>query len=675
VDTLSLPELRRAATAAYRTDVDGLRGLAITLVCLYHADVAPFSGGFVGVDVFFVISGFVITGVLLRDLERGRFSLKNFFLRRVRRLAPALAAVLLVSVAVFTVLYPPAYLRDFGASLASQSLFASNIYFWRTTGYFGIPPESKPLLHTWSLSIEEQFYLLYATAFVVVGHWRRMSLLWMLFGAMFVSLVLSIAETIPEPNASFFLLPTRAWELLAGAAVAVNLDARGAGAQLDVRLANLIAAAGLAAIVIAALRYSQATPFPYFYALLPVAGAAAITWVERPSLAGALLASPPLVLLGKISYSLYLWHWVAIALQRWLTLGASSEVGKLATVIACVPVAFISWRFIETPIRERRLLGSDRAIFAFGLTATALGALFGYAAYSSGGFPWRARAALSGFVAPTRSPRQHECFDDYSRGTIRSCEIGSAGAAHTSFLVVGDSHALSLLPALDALAARHDLRGIFSGTSGCLPFLGAVPSRDPVSAERCTLLTEGALRTARELHLSQVILVARWNYYTEIGPDGTFQAVLNSHHHSISVGESRAVFSEQLRATVAAYRQIGATISVILQVPQQRVGPEALLYRRALPKLLGGVDSRSVGTLDLAQHRLDQRYAEAAFRNFPGLQVVDLSAMLCERAGTCVMFHGGQSLYFDDNHLSLLGAQYIEPELDPLFVRIASAPS
>jgi peptidoglycan/LPS O-acetylase OafA/YrhL len=561
------------ATAAYRPDIDGLRGIAIALVCLFHADVVPFSGGFVGVDVFFVISGFVITGVLLRDLERDRLSLKSFFIRRIRRLAPALAVVLLVSAAAFSVLYPPSYLRDFGASLASQSLFVSNIYFWRTTGYFGIPPEAKPLLHTWSLSIEEQFYLIYATTFVVIARLRRKRLLWLLAAAFCASLALSIAETIPEPNASFFLLPTRAWELLAGALVAVWLDARSRAIAVSAAVGNVAAACGLIAIAASAVLYSTATAFPYFYAALPVAGASAVAWADRPSLAASLLASPPLVLLGKISYSLYLWHWVAIALLRWMTLGAPSGIAKAFTVLACVPIAFLSWRFVESPVRAKRVLGSNRAIVSFGIAATTLGALFGLLAFRSGGFPWRAQAALAGFVAPTRSPRQPECFDDYSRGGLRSCEIGDAAASRVSFLAIGDSHALSLLPALDALASRHHLKGLFAGTSGCAPLLGAVPSRDAASVERCRLLNETTLRKAQELSVRQVMLIGRWDYYTQIGPDGNFQPITNAAHRSLSLAASRAVFLEQWRATKQAYDGIGATLDVVLQVPQQRTDP------------------------------------------------------------------------------------------------------
>ncbi len=657
-------------TADYRLDIDGLRGVAIALVCLFHAEVPPFTGGFVGVDVFFVISGFVITGVLLKDLEQGRMSLRGFFIRRVRRLAPALALLLLTCMVVFSLIYPPGYLRDFGASLVSQSLFLSNIYFWRTATYFGTPPEAKPLLHTWSLSIEEQFYLIFATAFVLLARFERATLLRILAGGLFVSLALAIVATIPEPNASFFLLPTRAWELLAGALAAVWLDTHGPGVATNSLVANVVAAFGLIAIVASAVLYSTATPFPYLYAGLPVAGAVALAWVNRPSLAASLLASRPVVLVGKISYSLYLWHWVCLALVRWMTFGAPTGIERVAAVLAAVPIAGASWHFIESPIRQKRALRSDRAIVLFAAAATAMALLFGCLAWYSGGFPGRARAALAGFQPPVRSGRQHECFDDYSRGSIRFCEIGSADARRVSFIAIGDSHALSLLPALESLASQHHLRGLFGGTSGCPPFLGVTPSRDAASVARCRLLNEKSLQMAKDLQVTQIILMGRWNYYTGIGPDGHFQAITSSAHASGSIAASRAVFAEQLRATVQAYAQIGASTNVVLQVPQQRTDPEGFLYRRSLPAILGG-QSGAEGTLDLAQHRRDQHYDEQVFASAPEIRTFDVAPRLCLDSATCLMFMNGRSLYYDTSHLSVLGASYVAPALEPLFARIA----
>jgi peptidoglycan/LPS O-acetylase OafA/YrhL len=662
--------VRSATAPVYRADIDGLRGIAVGLVCLFHADVPPFTGGFVGVDVFFVISGFVITRVLRSDLDNGRLSLKGFFIRRVRRLAPALAIVLLACMAVFSVIYPPRYLRELGASLISQSLFVSNIYFWRTSGYFGTPPEVKPLLHTWSLSIEEQFYLIFAAVFVICGRFKQSAFLPLVTAAFCLSLTLSIVATIPQPNASFFLLPTRAWELLAGVLAAVWFDSYHRRAATNSFAANAITAFGLIAIVTSAVLYTTATAFPYVYAILPVAGATALVWSNRPTIVASMLSWGPLVFLGKISYSLYLWHWISIALVRWLTLGAPSHLERVAAILACVPIAYASWRFIESPIRERKMLRTNRAIVVFSVVATSVGALYGFLAYASGGFPSRARSALSGFEPSPQSGREAECFDDTSRGDVRFCQVGSRGPGEVSFIAIGDSHAESLLPALDSLALQHHVKGLFASTSGCLPFLGITPSRYPASVERCRALNDKSLQFAKNLRIRQIVLIARWNYYTEVGPDGLFQAVTNAEHRGISVSESRAAFAEQLRATVEAYGKIGADINVVLQAPLQRTDPEGFLFRRSLPTLLGGLTNRLDGTLDLAQHRRDQQYAERIFRQTSEIRTVDIAPVLCPNSSTCLMFMNGRPLYFDDNHLSVLGAQHVAGALDPIFERI-----
>jgi hypothetical protein len=375
------------------------------------------------------------------------------------------------------------------------------------------------------------------------------------------------------------------------------------------------------------------------------------------------------VLVGKISYSLYLWHWVCLALVRWMTFGAPTSFERVAAIVASVPIACASWRFIESPIRQKRVLGSDRAIVIFAAATTAVAVLFGCVAYYSGGFPGRARAALAGFQPPVRSPRESECYDDHSRGTVQFCEIGSRDA-RVSFIAIGDSHALSLLPTLEGLASQHHLKGLFAGTSGCPPFLGVVPRRDAASVERCRLLSTKSLQMAQQLKISQIVLMGRWDYYTGIGPDGHFQAITSAAHRLASISESRAVFAEQLRATVQAYAQIGVSTNIVLQVPQQRTDPESFLYRKFLPGVLGGLSSQIEGTLDLAQHRRDQRYNEEVFARTPGIRSFDPAPRLCPNSATCLMFLNGRSLYFDTSHLSVVGADYVAPALDPMFARI-----
>jgi peptidoglycan/LPS O-acetylase OafA/YrhL len=663
---------QRSAQAQYRTDIDGLRGVAIAFVCLFHTGIAGFGGGFVGVDVFFVISGFVITRTLLRDLETGRLSLRRFFIRRIRRLAPALAVLLLACVLTFSVLYPPAYLRDFGASVVAQALFVSNVYFWRTSTYFGTPPEAKPLLHTWSLSIEEQFYLFFAVAFVFLCRQPRAFLIKLLAGLWCASFLLGVFATVREPNASFFLLPTRAWELLTGVLVALWLDTYGPGIAGKRSIADLLGALGLSAIIVAGVVYSPNTPFPYVYAALPVLGAAMLATAERPGIAATLLGNTPLVLLGRISYSLYLWHWVAVALVRWVTLGTAGVGARSLAILACVPVAALSWRYVETPIRQRRWLGSDRAIVLFAVSTTAIAVAFGALAWRSGGFPFRARAALAGFQAPAHSPREHECFDDDSRKGMRFCQIGTKDAPLT-FIAIGDSHAMSFLPTLELLAGEHHVRGMFAGTSGCPPFLGVTPLRDAASAQRCRQMSSESLRMAKELHVRQLILIGRWSYYTGFGPDGHFQAITNAGRHGVTGSDSRAVFAEQLRATIEAYAAIGATVNVVLQTPEQRSDPEGFLYRRALPAMLGGLGPGLEGTLDLAQHRRDQQFEDAVFARTPGIRTFDPAPRLCPDSGTCLLFLKGRPLYFDATHLSVAGSEYVAPVLEPLFSGIAGS--
>lgn len=656
----------------YRVDIDGLRGVAVALVCLFHARLWPFSGGFVGVDVFFVISGFVITRVLLRDLDEGHLSLGKFFVRRIRRLAPAVTLMLAVSIGLFTLIYPPDYLMSFGQSVLAQSFLASNFYFWRSTHYFGNPDEIKPLLHTWTLSLEEQFYLVFAVAFVLLKRFRRPILFTAVAGALCLSLALSIVATPLQPNASFYLLPTRAWELLAGSLTAIWFEEK-LRAPASALGANLLAAAGLAAILAAGVLFDDNTPFPYIYAALPVGGAAALVWAnERNStVASALLAWRPLVFLGKISYSVYLWHWIAIVLVRWITFGAPSRLAKVMAIVACVPISYLSWRFVENPVRSKAVLGSTRQMVSFAVLSTIATATYGYFAYSTGGFPARNPAAAA-FESRARSPREHECFDESSRHDLRFCEIGDRSADRVSFIAIGDSHALSMLPALETVASTYKLKGMFGGTSGCLPFVGAIPARDPASVERCRLLNERSLQMARERRIHHVILMARWTYYTQVDPNDHFQAITSATHRSISVAESRAVFAEQLRLTVKAYAEIGVSVYVVLQVPQQRLDPQSFIFRKSLPALLGGIDANLTGTLDLSQHEQDQAFVDGAFRSTAGIQTFDPAPLLCQGASTCLMFADGQSLYFDANHLNVGGAQRASAALEPIFATIAA---
>lgn len=299
---------------AYRPEIDGLRAVAVLPVILFHAGVTQMSGGYVGVDVFFVISGFLITGILVRELDAGQFSLLGFYERRARRILPALFLVLSVTGIFGAFVMLPYELAALGRGLVAVIFFMSNVLFWRESGYFAAASELNPLLHTWRLAVEEQYYILFPLLLWACWRWFPRGVIPLLVLATIGSLVLAELLSVRMPSANFYLLPTRAWELLAGSLTAIYLLRRSAPGGW---LAEGLSVGGLAAIIFAILTYASATPFPSLWALAPVLGTVAIiVGANSGTMVGRLLSTTPFVGIGLISYSAYLWHQPLFAFAR-----------------------------------------------------------------------------------------------------------------------------------------------------------------------------------------------------------------------------------------------------------------------------------------------------------------------------------------------------------------------
>ena len=298
---------------SYRPEIDGLRAMAVVPVVLYHAHVPGVSGGFVGVDVFFVISGFLITSQLAADVAAGRFSIVTFYERRVRRIFPALFVMLAVSAVMALWLLLPFELESFAASLRASALFVSNFYFMRETGYFVAAAITKPLLHTWSLAIEEQFYIFFPVYLYAMSRWAPRWLLPVTTVVLVLSLGLCISMTHPQSDAAFFYTPARVWELLTGSVLALAPRR-----VLPGWLAQALGAAGLVLIAVAVFGFDARTPFPGSAAMLPAGGAALVILASgaNPTASGGLLSLGPIRFVGLISYSLYLWHWPLLVFYR-----------------------------------------------------------------------------------------------------------------------------------------------------------------------------------------------------------------------------------------------------------------------------------------------------------------------------------------------------------------------
>jgi peptidoglycan/LPS O-acetylase OafA/YrhL len=356
----------RARHVSYRPDIDGLRAIAVLSVVFCHAGVG-LPGGYVGVDVFFVISGYLITSLILKELKQETFSLADFWERRIRRILPALVAVTIAALlAGWFLLMPEAY-ASLGKSVAALALLISNVQFWRDTGYFEAAAEEKPLLHTWSLAVEEQFYLFVPVFLLLLARTSRLHrAVALLTLAMIVSFGLSIYGTHRHPDATFYLLPSRAWELFVGALLAFVPIGWLTGST---RCKELAAALGLALILIPCVLYDQSTRFPGLAAVPPVLGTALLIWSGNTSTAGLPITNRcltwrPFVAVGLISYSLYLWHWPLLAFARSQSISPLSYIDRFQLIAASLLIGAISWRYVELPFRSRKVFASRRWLLA-----------------------------------------------------------------------------------------------------------------------------------------------------------------------------------------------------------------------------------------------------------------------------------------------------------------------
>lgn len=435
----------------HRREIDGLRALAIVPVVLFHAGLAGFSGGFVGVDVFFVLSGYLITGILLRSLEQDRYSILDFYERRARRILPALLTVALLCLPAAWRWMEITSFKNFGESLTAVSAFASNVLFWREDNYFGVAGETKPLLHTWSLAVEEQFYIFFPLLVAFVMRRRPAALPWVLAGIGVASLAAAEWGWREAPSANFFLFQGRAWELLIGAGCAMA-QRRGIGLRGHDGLAFL----GLAMVLGTIPIFDAETPFPSLLALIPAGGTALVVCCARAGTRAArLLAWGPFVAIGLVSYSAYLIHQPLLAFARILSI---SETPPLALMLGLgalsFPLGWLSWRFVEGPFRHRgagAILPGRRFLVA---SAAALAVLGGI------GVVIHLRAAALSPMQPDallveRLPERMRTWDLYWSNPALREELSRfpekpADRPVSNVLIVGDSHAKDLFNALYA---------------------------------------------------------------------------------------------------------------------------------------------------------------------------------------------------------------------------------
>lgn len=653
----------------YRREIDGLRALAVIPVILFHAGFASFSGGFVGVDVFFVISGYLITTIIVTELAAGRFTLLEFYERRARRILPALFLVMAISVPLAWVWLLPSDMKDFSESLAAVSIFTSNILFWYESGYFDAAADSKPLLHTWSLAVEEQFYVLFPLFLMFAWHYGRSRVVIIVAAVALLSLVGAQVAADIAPSANFFLLPTRAWELALGALAAFHLAQR-PNANSVKFASHAASTVGIFLILYSVFAFDAKTPFPSVHALLPTVGTLLIILFATPqTLSGKLLGSQAFVGIGLISYSAYLWHQPLFAFARHRSLREPDiQIFGLLVVLVLL-LSYLSWRFIEKPFRNSLVI-KRRSVFAFAVVGSTLFFAFGAYGWHTNGFERRLVLPQTLVDSFKRTSRSDECFDKpvvHSRSDWL-CGIGKRDG-NATFLVVGDSHSLSLLEMFDKVGAQEQMSGAFTGASGCPPLLDVHALRKDQVERNCFELNRRVLELVREGKIRKVFLVGRWTYYTDGGYEGNHISYLGFTATDAPVLEnSRRAFEYGVARTMSSYRDLGVDFYFVEQAPEQKYDPRKI-YQRAY--LNQAIDTEVIAKFSVSriEHEKLQSFVSRVFeRHIPESNILTIVDTFCN-SDICPVGNRDRSYYFDDDHLSVHGADLLAERVRSILVK------
>lgn len=657
--------------STYRSDIDGLRAVAVIGVVLFHAKLAPVHGGFVGVDVFFVISGFLITSILVQDIETGCFSITRFYERRVRRILPALVFMIATIVIVAIFLYGPTKLNELGRRLISVALFVANMDYYLLLDYFGPNANEQELLHTWSLAVEEQFYLFYPPLLFMLltfGSIRYFRLALIAVGVL--SFFLACYGVMHFRSATFYLLPTRAWELVVGCLLATRIFP-----LVGHRTASVLATIGFGAILVAMIFYSVETSFPGASALLPCLGTGAVIYAGQCSQQTSVLkflSSAPLVGVGLISYSLYLWHWPLLVMPEYYLNRQLNTVEALFCVTAALALALFSWKFIEQPFRNRPgkrghansssvarplLVGSASLMIV-----VALGGSF----VLTNGLPQRVSpSVLRAEAAASDTQEVVDCIDPKDPSLVDRCP------ASMKIFVWGDSHAAHFIPAMRAIFGV-DAVGRFGGP-GCPPVLGAMPVElpsagdetvlpiDPLAGQKCRRLNEAAMNAIRARARPSLVLIgAAWPFFTE-GTElstGHRRYLTEDPDDQLSVSRSRSILATRLRMTLDVLTASGIHVLAMGDIAESKNAPSTCVAKAIM-------FGRSVDACRIAAKPAMKRlsYSNRLLKTVGTMQNVTtfLPGLRYCRDAFCEIVDHGNFVYRDEDHLTATASTALAP--------------
>lgn len=638
----------------YRPEIDGLRAIAVMVVVLYHAGFGC-PGGFVGVDIFFVISGYLITSLIWKDLENGTFRFANFWERRARRIVPALVVVTLISLITGWFLLLPSDYANLGKASASQSVFFANFHYWLDSGYFSEAAEEKPLLHTWSLAVEEQFYLIVPfLLWGILGFWRysltRSTLLSLLIVGCVLSHALSIYGVIHHPVAAFYLLPTRAWELLSGSIVAFLPYSKVIHSRRSIcEMGSLF---GMSLILFSVFFYTSETPFPGLAAVAPVLGTSLLIWSNfreqggAITLIGRVLSIAPFTFIGLISYSLYLWHWPLLAFSKYWFLEPLTFGYRIGMVILGLILAYVSWRFVETPFRTRRLGLKRKSIFVYASAGLTIVFVSGVCCVIQKGFLWRFSPDAQRYANAAKNGSDINIeLADVKRGKLPLIGAPADADQAPSIMIWGDSHAMAIVPAVDLLLKQKGLVGVVATHYSTAPILDWYKVEKHGLNQQAPAFNQAVFSYLKNHDVKHVVLAGLWCSYCPINQGGK------------NTESSAASFSSALLLTISKLVESGIQPWLLLDVPNHTIDVPKALSRSTMSEVdliqFFPNPSNCVGLDEIAPKTIME--IEAL-----GCYVLDPKpAFLSDDAKYYIMEKDGVALYSDSQHLTQKGAELI----------------
>jgi peptidoglycan/LPS O-acetylase OafA/YrhL len=661
----------------YREEIDGLRAIAVLPVVLFHAGVPWMSGGYIGVDVFFVISGYLITGILIKAHEGRYFSIVYFYKRRSVRILPALTLVTVVTSMFAWFWMTPSDLKMFAWSVGSVATFSSNVLFWFESGYFDTQAEFKPLLHTWSLAVEEQFYIVFPIVSIVLWKFIPRFIPIILAASAVIGMILSERMARYYPDAAYYLLPSRGWELLVGASLAAlqfqNLCH--SGLMVSKKRADLLAAVGLTMIACSVFFFSSTTRFPGYNAALPVGGAALVLAFAQPGgLCYRALACRPLRLLGLCSYSTYLWHQPVLSLARLRSADALSHAEELTLAGFSVLLGYLTWRFLEVP--ARRLNGlSKRYVLSSALASMVIVATFAVTTIAWEGFPKRFPQQLAAVLEADELIDGKPCtyFDVNGNMPPPGCVFGNPDAKKT-IVLYGDSHAQALLGSLDEALKKNNIRGLRVNITQCepIPYI-TVQGLDDARYETCLDSFKQTIRFLSDID-GGIIVAIRWNYRLYPVPGFIDSLTFDNGEGGVEIDKERiyeartadGIKSVDADAKVAAVHRMFAALSsthlpivIVHSIPETGIDIKRYNF---LHFLSDGTILQEIST-SYSRYRDRNAFTSKMLNSIRGGKVYHVypDQILCDGPipQRCVVQHKGTPFYSDDDHLSSTGAELL----------------